>query len=68
MLPTKYVSLGLAVVGWGGSIVVAARIIIESNARFLKFLSEKSSGRLFSSSRLKLLVRVGEVLNVGQGG
>lgn len=51
-------------VGWGGSIVVTARIIIKSHARFLKFLSKKVSSRLLSSSCLKLLVSVGEMLNV----
>lgn len=64
MLPVEHVPLSLAVVGWSGAIVVAARIIIKSHARFLKFLSKKVSGRLLSSPRLKLLVRVGEMLNV----
>lgn len=67
MLSTQHVTLSLAMVGWGGSIVVAARIIIKSHARFLKFLSKKVSSRLLSSSRLKLLVSVGEMLNVRQG-
>ena len=60
MLSVQQVSL----MGRGGSIVVAARIIIKSHARFLKFLSKKVSSRLLSSSCLELLVGVGEMLNV----
>ena len=67
MLSIQHVSLSLAMVGWGGSIVVTARIIIKSNARFLKFLSKKISSRLLSSSCLKLLVSVSEMLDVRQG-
>lgn len=67
MLSIQHVSWSLAVVGWGGSVVVTARIIIKSHARFLKFLSKKVSSRLLSSSCLKLLVSVGELLYVRQG-
>lgn len=68
MLSIQHVSLSLTMMGWGGSIVVAARIIVKSNAGLLKFLSKKISSGLLTSSRLELLVSVGEMLNVRQGG
>ena len=57
-------SRGLAVVWWGGCIVVPARIVFKSNPAFLKLLSEEVGRRLFSPAGLQLLVGVGEMLDV----
>ena len=56
----------LAVVWGGGCVVVPARIVLKSNPAFLKLLSKEVRRRLFSPAGLKLLVGVGEMLNVGQ--